>query len=328
MHGMQARRAAGLFILCVLVFTLSSGCALLAPQAARVRVAPPPGLPLSAQIPDVPYFPQTEHHCGPAALAMALNSAGAKLTPERLIDQVYLPGRKGSLQIEMLAAARRNGMVAYVLEPKLGDLLLEIDAGTPVITLENYGVAYYPIWHYAVAIGFDLHSSEIVRHSGALRAKPTPLAVFDHFWSKEGRWAMVAVPPDRVPVSATEARYAQAVIALEKTGRLREASTAYDAMLKRWPASLTAMMGRGNTAHARGELAQAEAAFRHAAAAHPESVAALNNLAQTLLDRGKLEEAAATARRAVQLGGAFRERAQATLEAVEKKRAAPASLQR
>lgn len=296
---------------------------MLAPQTQSVIATPPPGLPLGTEIQNVPYFAQTEHHCGPASLAMALNSAGAKVTPAELSTQVYLPGRQGSLQVEMLAAARRNGMVAYVLAPKLGDLLLEISAGTPVITLENYGAPYYPIWHYSVAIGFDLHRGEIVRHSGALERKATPLSVFEYFWRPEGHWAMVAVPPERVPATATEARYAEAVIALEKTGQTRSAASAYDAMLQRWPNSLTAMMGRGNTAHALGDLTRAEAAFRQAIAAHANAAAAYNNLAQTLLDRGKLDEAHATAEHAVRLGGPFRSRAQATLDDIRKRRSAP-----
>ncbi|HTD91545.1 MAG TPA: PA2778 family cysteine peptidase [Burkholderiales bacterium] len=281
---------------------------------------PHPGLPLSTDLQNVPYFAQTEYHCGPAALAMVLNSAGATVTPAMLIDQVYLPGKQGSLQVEMLASARRNGMVAYVIEPSLGDLLLEVNAGTPVITLENYGVPYYPIWHYAVAVGFDLHNGEIVRHSGNLERKPTPLAVFEYFWRQEGRWAMVAVPPERVPVTAHEHRYAQAVIALEKTGQNQRAAIAYEAMLKRWPSNLVALMGRGNTAYAAGDLALAESIFRSATAAHADSVAAYNNLAQTLLDRGKLDEARAAAQRAVSLGGPLHARARATLEEIDKKR--------
>lgn len=300
-----------------------AGCALIAPQTRAVLGAPPPGLPLSAAVANVPYHAQTEHHCGPAALAMALGSAGVRVTPEALASQVYLPGRKGSLQVDMLAAARRTGMVAYVLEPDLGHLLLEIDAGTPVITLENYGVPYYPIWHYAVAIGFDLHRREIVRHSGALRATAEPLAVFEHFWSKGGRWAMVAVPPHRIPVTASQARYADAVIALEKTGQPQRAALAYDAMLARWPGSLAALIGRGNTAYALGDLVRAEAAFRQATAQHPQSAAAYNNLAQTLAERGELDAARIAAEQAVALGGPLQARAQATLRAIRDKTVVP-----
>ena len=35
-------------------------------------------------------------------------------SPEQLSSQVYLPERKGSLQIEMAATARRHGMLARI----------------------------------------------------------------------------------------------------------------------------------------------------------------------------------------------------------------------
>lgn len=317
MRGTRAR-SAGLLFLGALLCCIS-GCTALAPQTRALLKRAPPGLALSTDLDQVPYFAQTDYHCGPAALAMVLGYAGLDVTPEALAKQVYLPGRQGSLQVEMLAAARRNGLVAYVIEPDLGHLLLEINAGTPVITLENYGVPYFPQWHYAVAIGFDLHRREILRHSGALRRKAEPLAVFEHFWAKEGRWAMVAVPPQQLPATATEPRYADAVIALEKTGQPQRAAVAYDAMLKRWPDSLAALIGRGNTAHALGDLALAEAAFRQAAKLHATSAAAHNNLAQTLADRGKLDEARAVAEQAVRLGGPLQARAETTLREIQQK---------
>jgi hypothetical protein len=219
----------------------------------------------------------------------------------------------------MLAAARRNGMVAYVLEPDIGDVLLEVAAGTPVIALENYGVPYYPVWHYSVAIGFDLDRSEIIRHSGRRERLSTPISIFEYYWRQEGRWAMVAMPPERVPATATESRYAEAVIALEKTGQTQRAAIAYAAMLQRWPSSFAALMGRGNTAHALGDLALAEASFRQATVLQAASAAAFNNLAQTLLDRGKVYEARIAAERAVSLGGPLRARALATRDEIYSK---------
>lgn len=330
LQTMKARCTAGLFhwylLQCVfpgaLLVTLLSGCGVLAPQTQAVLAQSPQGLPPRAEILEIPYFAQTEHHCGPAALAMALGSTGLKITPEQLADQVYLPGRQGSLQVEMLAATRRNGLVAYVLEPYLEDVLFEVATGTPVITLENYGAPYFPVWHYAVAIGFDLQRREVIRHSGALERKALPLSVFEYFWRqgyRGGRWAMVAVPPERVPATATEQRYAEAVAALEKTGHTRGAATAYEALLKRWPDNLIALMGRGNTAHAQGNLALAEASFRQAAMRHTTSAAAFNNLAQTLLDRGKLDEARVNAEYAVHLGGPLRARALDTLAQIQQK---------
>lgn len=311
----KARLSAGFLLLSALL----GGCAALLPQTHSLREQPPSGLPPKAELRDVPFHAQEEYNCGPAALAMALNAAGVGATPEELVEQVYLPGRKGSLQVEMLVAARRNGMVAYELAPRLEDVLREVAAGTPVIVLENYGFRIWPIWHYAVVVGYDLDAGEIIRRSGMKPRQTMPFPVFEYLWKDEGYWAMIAVPPGRVPATATEERYAGAVVALEKSGQLKNAQVAYDAMLKRWPSSLAGMMGRGNTAYALKDPATAESAFRQAAQAHPDAVAALNNLAYILAERGKLDEALATAERAVGLGGPLQGAARATLKEIRKK---------
>jgi len=313
-----ARCVEGLFILSVL---LSSGCAGLAPQTDTLKQQIPADLPSFAEVRPVPFFPQEEYHCGPAALAMALNASGVPVTPTALVDQVYLPGRQGSLQVEMLAAARRNGRVAYLLEPDLTAVLREVADGTPVIAFENLGILFYPIWHYSVVVGYDLPRDQIIRHSGKHERAPGPIPLFEFFWKKEGRWAMVAMPPERVPATATEQRYAEAVVALEKAGQARNARIAYESMLKRWPTNLAAYMGAGNTSYALGDIEVAESWFRRAAKNHPDSVPALNNLAQTLLERGKLDEARATAERAVGLGGPLLARARATLDEINKQQA-------
>ncbi len=312
----KARATAG-FLLVASV--LIGGCAGLLPQSYALREQPPAGLPLRAELRAVPFHAQEEYYCGPASLAMALNAAGVPATPERLADQVYLPGLKGSLQIEMLVAARRNGLVAYRLEPKLADVLREVAAGTPVIVLENYGFRVWPKWHYAVVVGYDLETGELIRRSGLTARQTMPFHVFEYVWKDEDHWAMVAVPPDRVPATASEARYADAVIALEKTGQVVNARVAYEAMLRRWPASLAGLMGSGNTAYALHDIGAAESAFRRAALTHPDATAAHNNLAHVLAERGKLEEALAAAERAVSLGGPLLPSARATLEEIRRK---------
>jgi tetratricopeptide (TPR) repeat protein len=146
-----------------------------------------------------------------------------------------------------------------------------------------------------------------------------PLGLFEFIWIDGKRWAMVALPPGRLPASAREGNLATAAAALEKSGRTAEARLAYAALLQRWPSNLVGLMGAGNTAYALGNRAEAEASYRRASAEHPASAAAFNNLAQTLADQGKLEAALAAARKAVSLGGASLPAAQATLDEIVKK---------
>ena len=174
----KARLSAGFLFLGIAL----SGCAVILPQSSALREQRPPDLPVRVELTAIPFFAQTEYQCGPAALAMALNAAGIGVTPEALVEQVYIPARKGSLQVEMLAATRRRGLIAYELAPQLTDVLGEIAAGAPVIVLENYGFRIYPIWHYAVAIGYDLERVEIIRRSGTKQRQTMPLGVFVDLW--------------------------------------------------------------------------------------------------------------------------------------------------
>jgi len=300
----------------VFVLSLLAGCVSL-PQSEALRREGGAGLPPRAELAAVPFFAQEEYQCGPAALAMALNAAGIAATPEALTDEVYIPARQGSLQVEMLASARRHGLLAYVLAPELTDVLAEVAAGNAVIVLQNLGLwAFHPYWHYAVVIGYDLEKNQILLHSGTRARRAMPFGLFEFLWTDGGRWAMVALAPGRLPASAREAGYASAATALEQTGRIAEAQRAYRALLERWPGNLVGLMGLGNTAYAQGRKAEAEAAFRDAAAAHPLAAAAFNNLAQTLADQGKLDAALQAARKAVSLGGPSLPTAQATLEEI------------
>ena len=241
------------------------------------------------ELTEVPFFAQSDYQCGPASLAMVMNAAGVKVTPEELVPQVYLPERKGSLQVEMLAAARRHGLVSYQLPPTYAALVQEIAAGTPVILLQNTGIKEG--WHYAVAIGYDWDNGMLQMRSGLNERQDMPMAMNELIWRRSGYWAMVAVPPDRIPASAEENRWLAAIAALERTGQAAPARTAYGAFLKRWPENVNAAIGLANSHHALGELRDAEVVLRDAARRAPDSVIVLNNLAQVLADQGRAAEA-------------------------------------
>ncbi len=276
---------------------------------------PPQGVAASVELGVVPFFPQEDYECGPASLAEVLVHSGLELSPESLLPEVYLPGREGSLQAEMLAAARRHGRVAYRLAPRLADLLRELADGTPVIVLQNLTFGFAPTWHYAVAIGYDLAREDIVLRSGTTRRLAMTLSNFERVWARSGYWAMVAMPPQRLPASADENSYVEAVAALERLDA-RAAATAYRATLERWPGNLAARLGQGNAAYALRDLPAAESAYRRAAQDHPDSADAWNNLAQALAELKRRDEALDAARRAVALGGARLPQYQATLREI------------
>jgi hypothetical protein len=307
-----ARLAWGGFIVCIVL--LLPGCASL--HTDRI-LASAGALPEPVELAAVPFFPQEEYQCGPAALATVLNWSGVSVTPAELAPQMYLPERHGSLQLELLGAARRQGRIPYVLPPQLESLLAEVSSGNPVLVLQNLSLSWYPKWHYAVVVGFDLKRDRVILRSGPIERHETPLKVFERTWRRSDYWALVVLPPDRLPFTAEEIPYVQAVAPLERLARWPDTAQAYATALTRWPKSLAARMGLGNSRYALGDLRGAEEAFRRATQDHPDAGAAFNNLAQTLADQDRLPEAQAAAQRAVELGGPQRKTFRETLKQIE-----------
>lgn len=284
----NARNLAGVFFLCALI----GGCANFFPQTAELRDRWPAELPEQIELSEVPFFPQTDYQCGPAALATTLANLAVPVTADHLVEQLYIPSRKGSVQVEMLAAPRRYGVVSYKLAPRMSDVLREIAAGNPVIVLQNYST--WPIlkfWHYAVAVGFDNVNGTLQLRSGVEERLSIPLGIFEYTWKDGGNWAMVAVPPDRIPVTAERERYFDSIVAVERAGQSAAAAVAYERFLERWPDDLGASIGLANASYALGHLAKVEAVLRRALEKHPDSTIVINNLAHTLSDAGRSEEA-------------------------------------
>ncbi|MGH8660840.1 MAG: PA2778 family cysteine peptidase [Burkholderiales bacterium] len=302
--------------LCAALLGLT-GCA--TPQVEELLARPPAALPASVELASVPFFPQEEYQCGPAALAMALTHAGSATSPEALVPQVYVPGREGSLQVEMLAATRRHGLLAYRLAPRLEDVLREVSAGTPVIVLQNLALDLAPLWHYAVVIGYDLPREEITLRSGTTRRAVMTLGSFERTWMRGDRWAMLALAPERLPATVREHEYVVAAAALERVAP-GAARRAYTTAVERWPGNLAAWIGQGNTAYTLRDLPGAEAAYREAIRRHPRAADAWNNLAQTLLELRQREEALVAAQRAVEIGGPRLAQYQATLKTIVESR--------
>lgn len=283
------------------VALLIAGCAT-APSRAVFEQQWSAQWPERVLLEQVPFFPQDDTLCGPASLAMVAQAAGSRVMPETLTAQVYLPGRQGSLQVEMLAAARRQGLVPYLLRPSLAELVREVAAGEPVLVLQNLSLPFAPQWHYAVVVGYDRATQTVLLHSGTTPRLPMPLATFEHTWARSGRWAVRVAAPNRLPATAEADRWAAAVAPLERVDPAA-ARVAWQSALARWPDHRISLLGLGNAAYAQGQRADAAAAYQAAAQTHPDFADAWNNLAQVRLELGDLPGAASAIVRAVALGG-------------------------
>jgi tetratricopeptide (TPR) repeat protein len=246
---------------------------------------------------------------------MVLGWSGVPVAPEDVADHVFTPGREGSLGHDLVAATRRADRLAMPIQG-MEPLLAELAAGRPVLVLQNLGLDWYPKWHYAVAIGYDLETQTLTLHSGEQASLVMPLATFARTWQRADQWGLAVLPPDSLPVVADEGTVLRAAIGLEQAGRYEAAMATYGAALDRWPDSLVALIGLGNARFAAGQLAGAEAAFRTAVSSYPAEAAAWNNLAHVLAEQGALTEALAAAKRAVDLDGASTPTYQATLKEI------------
>ncbi|MFA7455795.1 MAG: PA2778 family cysteine peptidase [Desulfobulbaceae bacterium] len=254
----------------------------------------------------VPFFAQEEYQCGPAALAMLLAWSGVDISPDQLTPMVYSPSLEGSLQPAMVAAARRHGRIAHTLHgPE--NLMVELEAGHPVLVLQNLGLSWFPRWHYAVVTGYDRGSDSFYLHSGVQAMQEFSARLFARTWARSGYWGLLVLPPGRLPATATEKSFSSAAAGLERTGRLQAAIEAYEAALRRWPTSFVLRMGLGNSLYALGDMEGAEKAFRGASVLRPDNGEALNNLAVVLAATGRREEALSVIERAIGVGGAFQQ---------------------
>jgi len=262
----------------------------------------PGDLPERAAVEKVPFYPQEAYYCGPASLAMMLSWAGFPTTQEQIAEQVYTPDRKGTLPIDLLSGARRNGALA-VQVTSLHNLLGEIAAGHPVLVFQNLGLELWPQWHFAVAYEYDLERDVIVLHSGTTERRVTDLNQFTRTWERADNWAVTITQPSHLPAEAKATDVLEGAAGLERASKLQAAADAYATISRRWPKNIAARMGLGNVMFAQEQFQAAAEHFRSVTSINSKYAPAWNNLAYALSRLGRHEEAVAAAERAVEHGG-------------------------
>lgn len=280
-----------------ILFCLMLGACAQAPKLGP-QVA---GLPTQVELEDVPFFPQDAYQCGPAALATMLVQRDVAITPEQLVPRVYLPSRKGSLQLELVAAARAEGLLVYPLQPRIEDLLTELAAGNPVLVLQNLGSDWWPIWHFAVAVGYDLNAGTLVLRSGEERRQVHGLRYFESTWARAKRWAVLTLPPQRLPATARTTEWLRAASDLEQVGQTEAAVRAYKAATRQWPQDGLGWFALANSQYASGQPDAAEQSLRQSLARDPRQAPAWYNLGQLLGEQGCAKTAMGALRCARQL---------------------------
>lgn len=253
------------------------------------------------ELSSVPFFPQTEFDCGPAALATILNWEGVSVGPDDLIDAVYIEGLQGSLQVELLAATRRYGLLPVPVQSDADELLAEVRSGRPVLVMQNLGFSRAPRWHYAVVVGYSADDGRVILRSGEQERRRERTSRFLRSWRLAENWGFVAVQPGEIPATAEPDTYMRALVgALEQLPNTSVA-LAYEAAVERWPNDPFVLFLAASREHALDRQQPAAALYRRLIEIDPEHAAARNNLANIYLERGCLEEAASEAAQALEL---------------------------
>ena len=273
-------------VLALGIFT--SACATPAPDIPRETAN---SLASRHVIPGIPFHPQVEDQCGPASLATMLGARGVIVDPLSLRGKVYIPGKKGAVTAEMVARARQYDMLVYPLDPKLPDILKEVNAGNPVLVLQNLAYEWMPRWHFSVVTGYDLQRELVVLRSGKSEDREVGFTLFNRTWQRAEGWAVVIMLPQQLPATAKEQPYIRAANQLEMVGRTQPALTAYETAIANWPNSTNANFAAGNAAYTLEQYGQARDFFTTSVELQPGAAASWNNLAYSLLRLGCTVEA-------------------------------------
>lgn len=304
-------RSAGVLLLSLLVLLLA-GCARSPVLLESTKADLTPQTELTA----VPFFAQTEYQCGPATLAMVLNHQGADATLGELIPQVFLPGRDGSVQPEMLATVRRYERLAIPIRGTMDTLLSHLDAGDPVVVMQNLALPAFPMWHYAVAIGFDLPNETLILRSGEIERHAMSFSRFDATWARAERWGFVVSEPGYLPTGVTARNTLEAISAYEELHGSQAALSSWQAFDKRFPTNALGQFALGNALYADEQPEAALAAFESATQLDPTMGAAWLNLAILQLQQENSAAARESLRQAASLEGEWQPQAINVLKAL------------
>lgn len=278
------------FIMLLASFALLAGCAggppLKSFPAAIDEHAP-------REIEDVPFHPQEALQCGPAALATLLGWSGAPVEPATLEPLLFLPERKGTLQPEVKAQARRFGRIPYEIPPEPEALVEELAAGHPVLVLQNNGLSWIPAWHYAVVVGVDPGSETLRLRSGRHEDYDLSFDTFIRTWARGEYWGILALPPGEMPVSLSPPAVLSAIVGFARVADPEAERTALMAAVSRWPENVGLRFALANFLYLVEERDAAETEYRRVLAIDPRALMALNNLAWLLAEEGRTDEALA-----------------------------------
>ena len=278
-----------------------------------------PGKFPSVYLSTTPFFPQTDYQCGPASLATLLVNSGIDTTPMALVPRVYLPDKKGSLQVELIATTRYFKRIPYIIEPTMEELISQLNAGFPVLVLQNLGGRLVPRWHYAVVIGYEPSTEQFILRSGTTANERLSVKRFMHSWALANSWGFVALMPRQLPANVSFQRYMRAVTAMQQSADLRQMLEFYQFASEQFPDQALTWFALANTYYQLADYQQAVESYSRVLLLEPDHIAGRNNYALVLSELSCHAQALDQVQIAVRLAknsGVFESQSQDTLDQV------------
>ena len=245
----------------------------------------------------VPFVSPRSDLCGAASIEMissywrSTTSYAPRLSRHELDGRTLIPAKGGTLQVELVATARANGLLVYPLNPTFDALFSELEKQHPVIVLLNRGYSWYPLWHYAPVTGYDEGKRSILMHFSDRPNEAVPIATFAALWKRSGNWGVVLLPPGHLPASASSKTFLRSAYEFEKTGMMDDAIIAYRSALLRWPKDIDIIFALANAYYHSHQLTDAEQSYCKLLSLEPGHPLALNNLADLLCRTGRSRDA-------------------------------------
>lgn len=276
-------------LLTVAILIISSGCAPKNPLPVNNTYS-------SSKL-DVPFIAPRSELCAASSIEMISlywqlhTSFIPHMSLYELDARTLIPLKGGTLQIELINAARADGLIAYPIEPTFDALIGELTEYHPVIVLVNRGYSWYPLWHYAVITGYDAKMQTMLMHFGDMPNEAVSIGTFAALWERSGNWGVVLLPPGQLPASASAEKYLNIAYNFEKIGMTDEAIISYETARKRWPNYIPLLFALGNIYYDVHQISKAEEVYRYILMIDSKYSFALNNLAILLCHTGRSDEA-------------------------------------
>lgn len=226
----QACEIAGFLLFTTLLTACQSS-----PQADKLKQVGFASLPPTHEIENVPFYPQQQFYCGPTTLSEVFGFYDVDISPEDIAPKIFIPDKQGSLQLEMISAARSYGFLPYSSRGTLTSIIEMINDNIPVIVFQNLSIQLLPQWHYAVVIGHNKQKGTVTLHTGVTERHEMSLALFEKTWARGNYWFLAPVPPGVASVAMEPFTYINAAYDMLKVGNAEVALNVLKTATKQWP---------------------------------------------------------------------------------------------